>query len=126
MKRGMDLVRQILIDFENDLDCSWGGCFVLDYPLRSYHLHLLIQAGLLEGSEHQVLGGAPPRFLITGLTWQGHEFLAASADQDRWSRFKKSAGTALSSIPFPVITKLLADGIELSVRSALESHGFMS
>ena len=32
----------------------------------------------------------------------------------------------MSSIPFPVITKLLTDGIELSVRSALESHGFMS
>lgn len=126
MKRDVDLARKILIEFERDLDWPEGGCFIPDDPLRSYHLHLLIQAGLLEGSEHQVLSGAPPRFLISGLTWQGHEFLAAAADQDRWSRFKKSAGTTLSSIPFPVITKLLTDGIELSVRSALESHGFMS
>jgi len=126
MKRDMDLARQILIDFERELKWPEGGCIVPDDPLRSYHLHLLIQAGLLEGSEYQVLGGAPPRFLITGLTWQGHEFLAAAADQDRWSRFKKSAGTTLSSIPFPVITRLLTDGIELSVRSALESHGFMN
>jgi hypothetical protein len=126
MKRDMDLVRQILIEIESDLEWPDGGCFTPDDPVRSYHLHLLLQAGLLEGSEKQVLGGVPPRFLITGLSWQGHEFLAASADQDRWTRFKKSAGTALSSIPFPVITKLLTDGIELSVRSALESHGFMS
>jgi hypothetical protein len=126
MKRDMDLVRQLLIEIEQDAEWPGGRCVAPEDGGRSYHLHLLIQAGLVEGEESQVLGGAPLRFLITGLTWQGHEFLAASADQDRWFRFKKSAGTALSSIPFPVITKLLTDGIELSVRSALESHGFMT
>jgi hypothetical protein len=126
MKRDMDLVRQLLIEIERDVAWPEGTCITPDDSSRSYHLHLLIQAGLLEGTEHQVLGGAPTRFLLTGLTWQGHEFLAASADQDRWSRFKKSAGSALSSIPFPVITKLLVDGAEETVRSALQSHGFLS
>jgi hypothetical protein len=126
MKRDMDLVRQLLIEIEQAAEWPAGKCVAPEEANRTYHLHLLIQAGLVEGEENQVLGEAPPRFLITGLTWQGHEFLAASADQDRWFRFKKSAGTALSSIPFPVITRLLTDGIELSVRSALESHGFMN
>jgi hypothetical protein len=87
--------------------------------------NLLIQAGLIEGTEHQVPGGAPARFLLIGLTWQGHEFLAVTADQDLWSWFKKSAGTTLASIPFPVITKLLVDGAEEAVRPALQSHGFL-
>ena len=126
MKRDMDLVRQLLIEIEQEIGWPGGDCVAPEDAIRSYHLHLLIQAGLLEGEEIQVLGGAPPRFVITGLTWNGHKFLAASADQDRWSQFKKSAGTALSSIPFPVITKLLTDGIESSVRSALKNHGFMS
>jgi len=126
MKRDMDLIRQLLIEIEQEAEWPGGKCVAPEDASSSYHLHLLIQAGLVEGEENQILGGDPPCFLITGLTWQGHEFLAASADQDRWFRFKKSAGTALSSIPFPVITKLLTDGIELSVRSALESHGFMS
>ena len=126
MKRDMDLVRQLSIEIEQEAEWPGGKCVAPEHASRSYHLHLLIQAGLVEGEESQVLGGAPPRFLITGLTWQGHEFLAASADQDRWFRFKKSAGIALSSIPLPVITKLLTDGIESSVRSALKSHGFMS
>ena len=126
MKRDMDLVRQLLIEIEQESEWPGGKCVVPEDASRTYHLHLLIQAGLVEGEENQVRGGAPPRFPITGLTWQGHEFLASSANQDRWFRFKKSAETALSSIPFPVITKLLTDGIELSVRSALESHGFMS
>lgn len=126
MKRDMDLVRQLLIEIEQDAEWPGGKCVATEDASKSYHLHLLIHAGLIEGEEIQVLGGAPPHFLITGLSWQGHEFLAATADQDRGSRFKKSAGTTLSSIPFPVITKLLTDGIELSLRSDLESHGFMS
>ncbi|MCP9794757.1 DUF2513 domain-containing protein [Synechococcus lacustris] len=126
MKRDIDLVRQLLIEIEQDVEWPGGECIATENAPRSYHLHLLIQAGLLEGSEHQVIGGAPPRFLIQGLTWQGHELLAASADPGRWNNFKKSAGTGLASIPFPVIVKLLTDGIENSVRAALQSHGIIS
>lgn len=126
MKRDLDLIRNVLIEIEQDVDWPGSACWAPEDPVKSYQLHLAIQAGLVEATESHVLGGAPPRFVITGLTWQGHEFLAASADQDRWGRFKKSAGTALSSIPFPVITRLLVDGAEQTVRSALQSHGFLS
>lgn len=122
----MNLVRQLLIEIEHETKWPSGKYVASEDASKSYHLHLLIQAGLIEGEEIQALRSAPPRFVITGLTWHGPEFLAASADQNRWSRFKKSAGTTFSSIPLPVITKLLTDGIESSVRSALDDHGFMS
>ena len=126
MKRDMDLVRQLLMEIEQESQWPHGQCITTEDASKSYHLHLLIQSGLAEGKESLVMGGEPPQFLISGLTWQGHEFLSASADQGRWSQFKKSAGTGLGSIPFPVIVKLLTDGIEQSVRAALQSHGFMS
>ena len=125
MKRDIDLVRQLLIEIEQDVEWPGGECIATENATRSYHLHLLIQAGLLKGSELLAIG-VPPRYLIQGLTWQGHEFLAASADPGRWNNFKKSAGTGLASIPFPVIVKLLTDGIENSVRAALQSHGIIS
>jgi hypothetical protein len=126
MKRDMDLVRQLLMEIEEDAQWPAGKCIATEDTNKAYHLHLLIQSGLVEGKENLVMGGDPPQFLISALTWQGHEFLSASADPGRWSHFKKSAGTGLASIPFPVIVKLLTDGIEQSVRAALKSHGFMS
>ena len=126
MKRDMNLVRQLLMEIEQESQWPHGHCITTEDTSKSYHLHLLIQSGLVEGKESLVMGEEPPQFLISGLTWQGHEFLSASADQGRWSQFMKSAGTGLGSIPFPVIVKLLTDGIEQSVRAALQSHGFMS
>ncbi|MBD1194501.1 DUF2513 domain-containing protein [Vulcanococcus sp. Clear-D1] len=122
----MELVRLLLIEIEQDAQWPAGKCIATEDAIKSYHLHLLIQAGLVEGKESLVMGGEAPQFLISGLTWHGHEFLAASADPGRWSQFKKSAGIGLASIPFPVIVKLLTDGIEQSVRAALQTHGFVS
>jgi len=126
MKRHVNLVRQLLMEIEREFQWTHGHCITTEYTSKSYHLHLLIQSDLVEDKESLIIGGEPPQFLISGLTWQGHEFLSASADQGQWSQFKKSAGTGLGSIPFPVIMKLLTDGIEQTVRAALQSHGFMS
>ena len=126
MKRDIDLFMQLLIEIEEDAQWLAGKCIGVEDASKAYFLHPLIRTGLVEEMETIVMGGEPPKFLISGLTWQGHEFLSASADPGRWRQFKKSAGTGLASIPFPVIVKLLTDGIEQSVRAALQSHGFMS
>ncbi len=122
----MDLVRQLLIEIEQDAQWPAGKCIATEEASQAYHLHLLIQSGLVERRESLVMGGEPSQFQISSFISQGHEFLSASADQGRWSQFKKSAGTGLASIPFPVIVKLPTDGIEHSVRAALQSHGFIS
>jgi hypothetical protein len=123
---GMDLVRQLLMEMEKSAQWPAGKCIAINDADQAYHLHLLIQSGLVEGKKVLVIGAEPPQFLISGLTWQGHEFLSASADPGRWTQFNTSAGTGLASIPFPVIVKMLTDGVEQSVVAALQSHGFMS
>ena len=119
MIRNMDLVRDLLKEVGSYE--KWPASEVLstDDQLRSYHLHLLIEAGLIEGKEHHTLGG-PPRFIIDGLSWNGQEFLAASACETRWQKLKSTMGTGLASIPFPVLTRLLSDGIEQSLRNAFQ------
>ena len=124
MKRDMDLIRDILIEIEAHNDWPAGAMITPEDASKRYHLHLLLEAGLVEGKEHHFVGG-PIRFSVDGLTWAGHEFLAATSDQNRWNKFKQLVGGGLASLPFPVITKLLADGIEHSARASLQSQGFI-
>jgi len=126
MKRDINLLRQLLIEIEEDTQWPAGKCIAAEDASKAYSLHLLIRTGLVEEMESIVMGGEPPQFLISGLTWQGYEFLSSLFDQGHWSQFKRFAGTGLSSIPFPVIVKLLTGCIEQSAREALQSHGFMS
>jgi len=97
MKRDMDLARAILIEIEEDphLDRSkLISASMIDpdeikgAPGHSkeevaYHLALLIEAGLVEGKV-----GLEQFPLISGLTWNGHEFLDNIRDSGIWGKTK--------------------------------------
>lgn len=120
MKRNMDAIRMLLIEVERYPNWPAGECLIPEDADTRYHLHLLIQAGLIEGKEHHVLGG-PPRFLIDGLTWNGQEFLALASDKGRWERLKSMVPERLATLPFDVITRLLAMLAEKSIEGLLKS-----
>lgn len=93
MKRDFDLIRQILIQLENEPTCS-ARLFARDFPewqseTVNYHIWLLIQSGLIIG----VCNNDVPReqgFVCYGacLTWQGHEFLATIRDNGTWQKIR--------------------------------------
>ena len=116
----MDIIRTLLMEVERYPDWPAGECLIPEDAETRYHLHLLIQAGLVEGKELHVLGG-PPRFLIDGLTWNGQEFLALASDNGRWDRLKAMASERLATLPFDVITRLLAMLAERSIEGLLKS-----
>ncbi len=50
-----------------------------------YHVHLLVEAGLAQGTNVRNLLHSHPHVLISGLTLAGHEFAELARDEIRWS-----------------------------------------
>lgn len=117
MKRDMDLVRKILIRTEesnyplssNDYldDCD-------DLRIISYHLKIMIQAGLLDGHIESDMSGNSTGF-VYGLTWSGQDYLSAVKSDRIWQKTKDHIASKASSATFGIIqevaTKLLTNVI---------------
>lgn len=110
MKRDMDLVRSIVLAIEA---APTGHA---PHPLAieghtgeeiGYHVHIMIQAGLLRGADVTTMGDTNPQAIAASLTWAGHEFVDAARDDKRWSRAKELAVTKAGSVTIEVLTKIL-------------------
>lgn len=110
MKRDWELIRSILFKVEEMestntvLDDGWFE----GYPpeVVSYHMQILIEAGLVVGECSQGIGG-PLRCYVLRLTWNGHEFLDASRDNSRWKKAKEMLMTKGGALTFDVLKALL-------------------
>jgi hypothetical protein len=121
MQRDMELIRDLLLGIEQDKRLD-GTCFILpdatdnlgvigvtkNYSDReiAYHIELLIEAGLVEGSKRPKFG--MPNIVmpnIVKLTWQGHEFLDSVRDPGIWVKTKERIG-GLKGVAFSVIGEL--------------------
>lgn len=95
MKRDWDLIREVLIKFEG-LSPDAGWLQLNDFPSErayeySYHVELLMEAGLIQGEMSKLVGRrAPQNFSAQRLTWQGHEFLDAIRSDTVWKKTKTS------------------------------------
>ena len=95
MTRDMDLVRTLLHRIE-DMKITAGGVYMIgagdsemeveghSYDEVYYNFQLLIQQGLIAGPDRQ--GGG--HFMVTGLSWEGHEFLDTIRNPEVWDRTK--------------------------------------
>src|SRR4030065_2042015 len=90
MKRDMELVRLILAKMEEQPtypshpDLKDSGYSVEEIH---YHYALLTEAGLIIAIDAS--GGKNLTFIPQRLTWQGHEFLEATKNNDAWSKTKE-------------------------------------
>jgi hypothetical protein len=120
MTRDMELIKalvqRIAAQEEWPARRSWGPA----NPNESYHLYLLIDAGLIRARELTQQSGYSD-YMIDGLTWKGQEFLALASDKGRWDRLKFMASERLATLPFDVITRLLAMLAERSIEGLLKS-----
>lgn len=98
MKRDADLIRDILLSVENDHTDIKSK--ITDQDIINYHLHLMIDGGLLNGQE--VNEG---QWKVYGLTWQGYELTDLIGDNTRWSAIKQKLNG--KSCSFEII-KLIA------------------
>jgi hypothetical protein len=115
VKRDMDLIRQIALTLE---DAPTGyvldGISVEGYTDEEvgYHQYLMLEAGLGRGADTTVLGSTSPTALLTGLTWEGHEFAEAARADTLWAKAKRfiidKGGPMTLAILQAVLKKLAA------------------
>jgi hypothetical protein len=110
VKRDMDLIRKIVLAVE-DAPTGYAPKLAFDgydNETVSYHAYLMIQAGLATGVEvtHQRSPG--PEAILTGLTWEGHEFADAARDETRWKKAMGIVQEKGGAVGFDVLKDLLS------------------
>lgn len=118
MKRNWDTIREILTRLE-ELPNTDATLQLSDFPEDrafdySYHMELLIEAGLIEGQLSETLGGGPTYFLAQRLTWPGHEFLDSIRSDTVWSKTKKTFASRGVEMTFDLV-KFVATEISVAL-----------
>jgi hypothetical protein len=116
MKRDWDIIRLILTKIESD---SNGKVYQLsdfsenDPAIISYHMELLLQACLIEGSMNKHLGPGPYDFMARRLSWGGHDFIDAIRNDKVWKKTKDNFLSKGIDMTFELV-KTVASEIALS------------
>jgi hypothetical protein len=111
MKRDYNLIRKILIDVE---DAEPGQviqnftCEGVDQRIIAEHVKLLIDARYLEGEIIRQFGTSAFAYAVTGMTWDGHEFLANAKNDTVWKKVMSDAQKQGGSMSVSVLNTLLS------------------
>ena len=113
MKRNWDMIRDILTqleEFKNEEGCFNLSSFSQDKHAEiSYHMELLMEAGLVNGQMLGEFGPGPQDFFANRLTWQGHEFLDTIRSDTVWQKTKKSFLSQGISMTFDLVKSVASD-----------------
>jgi hypothetical protein len=102
MKRNMDIVRTLLLRAE-----AADGSISINDPVETYHLRIMIDAGLVKGRiSEEISSDAPRHSYIHSLTWAGHEFLDAARNDTVWNSTKRRI-TKAGSWTFGLVLEVL-------------------
>src|SRR4030042_5078552 len=110
MKRNLDLVRKLLLYFEEKPDDKVERCPPIEgYSSLEikYHLLLMDEAGLLRCEREVKSTGRTIYVLPMSLTWQGHEFLEAARNNDIWRRAKTIVYEKSGALSFEMLKSVL-------------------
>lgn len=118
MKRNWETIRALLTKVE---ECTLPSDMVRlsNFPQEqaaevSYHMALLIEAGLISGRITQTIGPEVTDFIAHRLTWEGHEFLDAIRSDTVWQKTKKTfvdQGVSMTFELVKTVTKEVAVSI---------------
>lgn len=123
MERNWDTIREILIRLEEKKPKDY--CLQLgDFPSEkayeySYHVELLIEAGLVYGEVSKTLGAHANDFLAIRQTWEGHEFLDAIRSDTVWNKAKDLFVKSGISMTFDLVKSVATDIAAACLKSAV-------
>lgn len=122
MQRDWEIIREILTCGEDV--CGHGRMLqTSDFPAEriweiSYHIELLNDAYLISANMFRPLAG-PPSFIVSRLTWDGHEFLDAIRSDTVWQKTKKSFVSSGISMTFDLVKSVASDVAAAILKSHL-------
>jgi len=113
MKRNWDTIKEILTRLES-LTTEDRTLRLANFPSErsseiSYHVELLIEAGLINGEMSKTLGNKPHDFFVERLTWRGHEFLDSVRNDTVWQKTKKSFAHSGLSMTLDLVKSVATD-----------------
>ena len=120
MKRNLDLMRKLLLYFEEKPDDRAERCPPIEEysPLEiKYHLLLMDEAGLLRCEREVTSTGRTIYVIPMSLTWQGHEFLEAARNNDIWRRAKTIVYEKSGALSFEMLKSVLLYLSKESIRA---------
>jgi hypothetical protein len=109
MKRNKDLIKDLMILAEEN---ESGAIFITPDSLPIHqvsketlvnHGKIAMEAGLLTGSLRK------EGIVVTGITWNGYEFLDNSKNSKIWNATKKAAGDLSWDVFFNTLTAVATD-----------------
>src|ERR1700674_3783330 len=91
MTRDMELIRKIFAEIQSRKDALPKPVEIpdVDEEVVARHLEMLLEAALIDGQSSHPLGQAFPNIMVTDLSWAGHDFAAALANDSVWGQMKK-------------------------------------
>ena len=109
MKRDFDLIRNILLYLEgnHDIDLS-----IYTKDQIDYHKALIVEAGFAEGKAHYPSShktDIPSFVAINRLTWDGHEFIDKSKNDNIWNKSKSMISEKGAEISFDILKYVLTE-----------------
>jgi hypothetical protein len=119
MKRDMDLVRGILLAIEENESGFAPRQITIDgYSSEQigYHVHIMIQGGLLKGAEVTHMHSASPESIASTMTWAGHDFIESARNAERWKQTKglvEKVGGAAFNVWTTVLTHIVMKNLGL-------------
>ena len=117
MKRDMELVRKILFKIEEEYkDSAIYNLKIDGYDLATvaYHCNIIHGAGLVMDYGSQSADDAIYSFGVSGLTWEGQDFLEKIREDTVWNKTK----TILKEKGLPMIVDVIKD-VSSSVISSM-------
>lgn len=123
MKRNWETIRELLTKVE---ECTLPtemvrlGSFPPERAAEvSYHMALLIEAGLVNGQVSQTIGPEINDFFGQRLTWEGHEFLDAIRSNTVWQKTKKTFVEQGVSMTFDLVKAVAKETAISLMKTAL-------
>ena len=113
MKRDPDVIRELLIFFEEKLDSNLVAAKAIninghDSAIIQYHLDLMYEAGFLSGEPVRSSTSDRLAYILPfRLTWKGHEFLDAARNDTIWNKAKELLRTKSLTVSVEALYQLL-------------------
>lgn len=119
----MDLVRSILMQVEaaqRPIDSGELDCLGKSPDEVLYHIEIMCQRGLIDAKLNRAWGGDVTDCTVSGLTWDGRDYLDAMRDARVWSRAKRAIADSVGSTTFDVVKRVC---VAVATKMALEAVG---